>query len=272
MKKYFFLLAACALFATGCDNSQNQPNQNEPSKFSINTITVADSVQFPPEALEEGLAENMASYSAVVDAPITENETLRNNITNWIGSLLNEDYNGDSQDVKAMVELEKKAFFEEIEEEMDLTPAYVEHTIKMEEDNDRFVSYRGENWLYMGGAHGTTYVEGATFSKATGKRFSFNMFKNPAQMREMIHAALQQQYYEPLMEGFDMTFEDAVFLEIAEAFPLPETNPWIRNDSVLFIYQDSEISSHAFGLPGCGIPYENLKDQLTEEGMTFFNK
>lgn len=267
MKKYFFLLAACALIATSCDNSQK-----EPEPFSVNTILVEDSIPFPPEAMEEELVENMALYSAEVDAPVTDNEALRNSITNWISSLLNEDYNGDSQDVKAMVEFDKKAFFETDEDEMDLYQSSVAHDIKMVENNNRFVTYHGENWLYMGGAHGITYVEGATFSKATGNCFSFKMFKNPAQIRAMIMTTLQKQYFEPLLEGTDMTFEDAVFTEITEAFPLPETNPWIRNDSIFFIYQDDEIAAHAFGLPVCGIPYETMKDQLTEEGMTFFNK
>lgn len=272
MKKFFFLLAACALIATSCDNTQKEPNQKDTSKFSINTIKVEDSIPFPPEAREEGVVENLALYSAEVDAPVTENEVLRNSITSWISSLLNEDYIGDSQDVKAMVEFDKKAFFEENEEDMEMYQSSVAHSIKMVEDNDRFVTYCCENWFYMGGAHGITYVEGATFNKATGKCFSYKMFKNPAQIREMIKTILQKQYFEPMLEETDMTFEDAVYSEIAEAFPLPETNPWIHNDSVFFIYQDDEIAAHAFGLPTCGVPYETLKDQLTEEGMTFFNK
>ena len=49
MKKIYFLLAACALMATGCDNTQNEPKQNEPIPFSTNTVMVADSIPFPPE-------------------------------------------------------------------------------------------------------------------------------------------------------------------------------------------------------------------------------
>ena len=272
MKKIYFLLAACALMATGCDNTQNEPKQNEPIPFSTNTVMVADSIPFPPEAQEEGLTENMVIYSAVIDTPVTENETLRNNITGWIGSLLNEDYDGDSQDLKAMVEFEKKAFMEEMGGEMEMTPAAIEHTIKIAENNDRFVTYFDESWMYMGGVHGITYMEGATFSKATGNRFGYKMFKDLDQLNETVKAALQKQYFDPMLEEADATFEEVVYSEVSEAFSLPEAEPWIKNDSIIFLYEDGEIAPHVFGLPTCGFSFENLKDELTEEGKAFFNK
>lgn len=263
MKKYLVLLAACALIASGCNRSSN------PNAFSINTITVEDSVQFPPELMEEWMSDNTARYASVVDAPVTENEDLRDNIISWISGLLSENYDGDSQDVKAMVEFDKDEF---LSQETGSPQSFIQNNIKMVEDNDRYVTYFCDSWLYMGGAHGTSYEEGATFSKETGERFTFKMFKNPELMSELIRIALQKQYFEPLLEGTDVTFEEAVFSEFAESFPLPAAEPWIQNDSIFFVYENYEIAAYSFGLPRCGIPFEKLKSDLTEEGVAFFNK
>lgn len=264
MKKYLVLLAACVLIASGCNRSSKDPNA-----FSTNTITVEDSVQFPPELMEEWMSDNTARYESVVDAPVTENEDLRDNIISWISGLLSENYDGDSQDVKAMVEFDRDEF---LSPETGSPQSFIQNHIKMVEDNDRYVTYYCKSWLYMGGAHGTSYEEGATFSKNTGERFTFKMFKNPDLLGEMIKVALQKQYFEPLLTGTDMTFEEVVYSEVAESFPLPTAEPWIQNDSVFFVYENYEIAAYALGLPQCGIPYEKLKTDLTEEGLTFFGK
>jgi hypothetical protein len=266
MKKLLFVVVAGLMFAA-C----NQPTQNtnvEPKEtFSINTITVEDSVQFPAEAIEEWMSDDMAHYMAVVDVPVTENEVLLASINKWIASQLNVNYDGDLQDVAAMVEYDRKDF---LCFETGSPDSYLEHFIMMLEDNDRFVTYGCETWEYNGGAHGNTYVEGATFSKATGERFDYTMFTNPEALRDVVKNAVKEQYFDVLLEDTDVTFEDAVVLEEDALFPLPEVGPWIQNDSIVFFYEDYEIAPHAFGLPACAIPAETLKAEMTEKGKAFF--
>lgn len=270
MRKCFLLLAACALMATSCDNTtKNEDTTKDLKPFSINTITFNDSVQFPPEAMEEWMTDDIARYTADIDDPVTENEALRNNITSWICGFLNEEYKGNPQDVKAMVEFTKNEMFGP---ETGTPENYVDHSAKLMENNDRFVTYSGSSWRYNGGAYGVTIAEGATFSKATGNRFSFKMFKNPESLREMLKVAMQKQFFDPLLKDDDLTFEEAVYPEVLEKFPLPKTEPWIFHDSIFFTYEDSEIATHAFGLPGCGFSYMDLKNELTDEGKAFFNK
>lgn len=262
MKKHLLLLAACALVASACNRTSNDPNA-----FSINTITVEDSIQFPPELVEEWMTEDVAHYYSEVDAPVTGNEELRDNIIAWISSLLNPNYAGDSQDVKAMVEFDKDEF---LTHEVETPQCAYQNNVKFQQENDRYITYFCESWLYMGGAHGTSYKEGATFSKATGERFTFSMLKDPESLCDQIKDALEKQYFLPLLEGTEVTFEDAVYSEVAESFPLPTAEPWIQNDSVYFVYEDYEIAAYVFGMPECGIPYTQLKDALTDEGKAFF--
>ena len=266
MKKLLFAVVAGLMF-TAC----NQPTQNtnvEPKySFTINSITVEDSVQFPAEAIEEWMNDDMARYLAVVDVPVTENEALRASINNWIASQLNVNYDGDPQDVAAMVEYDRKDF---LRLETGSPNSNLQHFVTMVEDNDRYVTYVSETWEYNGGAHGNTYVEGATFSKATGEHFDYVMFTNPEALRDVVKNGVKEQYFDILLEDTDVTFEDAVSLEEGALFPLPEVAPWIQNDSIVFFYQDYEIAPHPFGLPSCAIPAETLKANMTEKGKAFF--
>lgn len=256
------LLAVVLCLFAACNRAPKETNA-----FSVNTITVEDSVQFPSEMLEEWMFNDMAQYLAVVDVPVTENEDLRDNIINWISGLLSENYDGDSQDVEAMVDFDKKEF---LSLETGSPGSSVQTFVKLEENNDRYVSYCSEGWIFMGGAHGTSTKEGATFSKTTGDRFTYKMFKDPDALTELIKVSLAKQYFNPLLEGSEVSFEQAIYSELVESFPLSEEEPWIRNDSVFFIYGEYEIAAHAFGIPECGIPYEKLKDDLTDEGKAFF--
>ncbi len=262
MKKYLFFLAAFAMMLASCNRSEKDVNA-----FDVTTFTVEDSLQFPPEMIEEWMNSDMANYLTVVDVPETENEALRDNIINWIGTLLSENYDGDSQDVKAMVDFDKNEF---LNLETGAPNSHFQQFIKLVEENDRYVSYCDEGWIYMGGAHGTSFKQGATFNKTNGDRFTYKMFKDPEALADRIKDALEKQYFEPILDGYDVTFEQAIYSEAFESFPLSEAEPWIRNDSVFFVYGDYEIAAYVFGMPECGIPYEKLKADLTDDGKAFF--
>lgn len=261
MKKLLFLLVVCSLLSTGCHH------RVKGDAFEINTVTVEDSVQFPPEAMEEWMYDDKAYYLTVVDEPVTNNEDLRDNIIAWISSFLSENYDGDSQDVTAMVNYEKDEFLDTVNGS---PQSSLQHFITLDEDNDRYVTYLSENYLYTGGIHGTISKIGATFSKKTGEQFGYQMFVNLDGVSDIIRNAVKQQYFEPLLEGTDAVFEETLFSDAAESFPMPVTEPWIQNDSVFFIYESYEIAPYAFGMPECGLPFLSLKDHLTEAGKAFF--
>lgn len=263
MKRIMFLLVATVLLNVGC----NRTSPNTSAAFSVEKYIVEDSIEFPEEALDPWMSDDMAYYLGVVDIPITENEELRDNIINWISSNLNENYQGDSQDVKAMVEFDRNDFLS-----LDNgTPQSRQQVfITMDEDNDRYVTYSQELYLYTGGAHGITLQSGASFNKTSGKRFSYSMFAEPQALTDLIQQSLKTQYFDVLMDGEDPSFDEVLFEETREDFPLPVTGPWIRNDSVIFAYQSYEIAPYALGIPQCGIPYKDIKGFLTEEGVSFF--
>ena len=261
MKKLWFFLGFCCLLTTGCNHNVKD------NDFEVNTVTVEDSVQFPPDAMEEWMYDDMAYYLTVVDEPVTDNEDLRDNIIAWISGFLSENYDGDSQDVTAMVNYEKDEFLDTVNGS---PQSRLQHFITLDEENDRYVTYLCENYLYTGGIHGTTSKTGATFNKKTGERFGYEMFVNPDTVSDIIRNAVKLQYFDPLLEGTDALFEETLHSDAAESFPMPVTEPWIQNDSVFFIYESYEIAPYAFGMPECGLPYLSLKEHLTEAGKAFF--
>lgn len=261
MKRILRLMPIICLLTMACNHN------DKTNVFEINTITVEDSIQFPPEALDEWMYDDMAYYLTVVDAPVTSNEELRDNIIAWISGFLSENYDGDSQDVNAMVVFEKDEFLDTVNGS---PQSSMQHFIILDEENDRYVTYLCENNLYTGGIHGTSFKAGATFNKKTGERFGYQMFKNKDVLHDLIRNAVEQQYFAALFDSTDRTFEEDILSEVAEDFPLPDTDPWIQNDSIFFVYEAYEIAPYAEGMPGCGLSFESLKDNLTEEGKTFF--
>ena len=262
MKRIMFLVLASCLMMMACNRGNSGPNA-----FDVEEIIVEDSVHFPAEAMEEWMYDDMASYLAVVDVPVTKNEDLRDNIIGWIASLLSPNYSGDSQDVRAMVEFDKDEF---LGPTTGSPQSRQECFITMEDNTERYVTYTCDLYVYMGGAHGSTEKLGGTFLKADGTQFGFDMFKDPEALTPLIKQGLEEQYFEELLEDGELSFEEVIMEEARDSFPLPATEPWIQNDSVFFIYLAYEIAPYALGLPQCGFSYQELKDYLTEEAMPFF--
>lgn len=256
-------MLACGLLTMSC----NRLSKNDPYHFEINTVTVEDSLHFPSEDIEEWMYDDMAYYLSVVDVPVTSNEDLRDQIIAWISTFLSENYDGDSQDVEAMVVFEKEEFLDSVTGSPE---SRLQHFITLEEDNDRYVTYISDNYLYTGGFHGTFYKSGVSFNKKTGERFGLPMFEDLDALADKIRNALKQQYFDPQLEETETFFIEGLLYNAAESFPLPTTDPWIKNDSVFFIYQSYEIAPYSFGLPECGLPYVSLKDHLTKAGKAFF--
>lgn len=231
MKKIVLLLAVSCLVLSCHRNVKPDPNA-----FDFHTVTVEDSVRFPEEAVEEWMYDDMAYYLGVVDVPVTDNEALRDNIIGWMSGFLSENYDGDSQDVQAMLNFDKDEF---LSLESGTPQSSNQLSLTLQEDNERYVTFFADNYLYTGGAHGMSYQEGATFSKKNGVRFDFGMFKDPMALEDLLGT-------------------------------VPTTDPWIMHDSVVFIYQSYEIAPYSSGLPQSRWPYAAIKDGLSDEGKSFF--
>ena len=57
-----------------------------------------------------------------------------------------------------------------------------------------------------------------------------------------------------------------------DELPLPETEPYLTEKGVTFIYQPYEISYYAAGKPEFTIPFEAAKPFLTTQGLSYLTR
>ena len=241
MKKLFFPIALLLMFVVGCKHT---PKTNE---VEVETYTLSDSLY-----MENEYEEGYSHYTANLDLPVTNNDTLRLNILHWMLSPETEDY-------KSYFENDKNQFFSEEGSE---PRSEIESNYTLAEQTDRYITYISEGFIYTGGAHPVPWYYGATFSKKDGSLVGYDMFNDIEQLTEIIAPHFQELYFNSLElveEMEDMGDED---------FILPINDPWIETDSVVFCYQTFEIAPYSAGMPLCKISKTDLLPYLSEKGKS----
>ena len=165
MKKLFIPIALLLMLVVGCKHS---PKNNE---VEVETYTLSDSLY-----MENEYEEGYSHYTANIDLPVTNNDTLRLNILHWMLSPETEDY-------KSYFENDKDQFFSEEGSE---PRSVIESNYTLSEQNDRYVTYISEGYIYTGGAHDVPWYYGATFSKKDGSLVGYDMFNDLEQLTEIV--------------------------------------------------------------------------------------
>lgn len=154
--------------------------------------------------------------------------------------------------------------------------------IELSEQTDNYLTFITGYEVYTGGAHGGYLADGATFSKADGKRMGWNMF-DPSKRAELV-----AQLKKGLMDYFNDAIEDKITTdsalfemlilyddpetpenELEYGIPLPQTEPYVTRKGIAFIYQQYEIAAYACGLPSCVLPVSAVAPCLSAEGKAF---
>ena len=216
------------------------------------SYTLCDSVY-----LENEFEKGYSHYTTNIDLPVTDNETLRKNILHWMLSPETEDYETYLKD-------EMNQFFSEEGSE---PLSELENNYTLSEQTDRYVTYITEGYIYTGGAHPMPWYFGTTFSKIDGSIVGYDMFENTEQLAKIVTEHIKKQY----IENFDLV-EEMFELGEEDHFMLPENEPWIETDGIVFCYQTYEIAPYSAGMPLCKISKEELWPYLSEKGKSLFDK
>lgn len=241
MKRMFIPFALLMMVVISCNRNPNDPNQVDTQPYSL-----IDSVFFDDED-EQGYSY----YTMNLDVPVTNNDSLRHNILRWMLSSENEDY-------EANINQDKDRFFEE---EGGESRAAFEGNYTLTEQTERYVTYISEGYIYTGGAHPLPWYYGVTFSKNDGNMVGYDLFEDPESLIDLISENIQKQYFDPYQ-----TEEESYSFDPESPFPLPENEPWIETDSVVFCYGPFEIAPYAAGLPLCKIAITDLQPYLSAKG------
>ena len=243
MKKLFLPIVMLLLVATGC-----QPK--DPNEVEVETYTLCDSIY-----VESEYSEGYSRFNVSLELPVTKNKALRQNILHWMLS-------DETVDHISYLESMKENFFEEDGSE---PRSVYEENYTLSEQTDKYVTYITEGYLYSGGAHEMPWYNGTTFSKTDGSIVGYDLFEEPEQLIDLIAENIENQYFAKYAE------EEDLFLEYEEINSLPNNEPWIETDSVVFCFQPYEIAPFAAGMPLCKIALTDLKPYLSEKGKSILN-
>lgn len=272
MKKAFLLIATLGLLF-GCNNSNN--SNNDPNKTVTPEVveTTAD-FSFDTEELDalKVIDENdfYGAIDIMVDAPVTENQALRDSICYWINECFGNNYEGDPRELQAMIDFYKDLIFDEYSE---ITDGFnIEDIVYFIEANPHYVTYGFSTFAELDGAPRSSYeYHCVTFEQTTGKRFSDKMLKPDETLENLVMNAILDQYF----EGFEPEeLDEYLFFnrEDGSGFHLPYKQPWIEDGSVHFGYDEHDIADRCIDAPECVLPYSVMEPYLTEEGKAFWGK
>ena len=243
MKRLFFPFIMLLLVFASC-------NPDDPNEVDVEPYTLYDSV-----FIESEYGDGYSYFNVSLDLPVTNNKTLRQNILHWMLSDETEDHVG-------YLETMKDNFFEEDGRE---PKSDYEENFTLSEQTNLYVTYTTEGFLYSGGAHEMPWYNGTTFSKIDGSIVGYDLFENPEQLIQIIAENIDSQY-------FSKYEEDNFFFDYDDITTLPENEPWLETDSVVFCYQPYEIAAFAAGMPLCKIALSDLKPYLSEKGGLFLKQ
>ena len=281
MKKKNVLLLAVAIVAMAfiaCGN-----NSSSTSSKALTTEILTDSV----ESHKGGLHY----FSAItMDFPSKGNPLLVSSILEWMADRAE---TSDSVDFTSATDFMKdfnkrnEAFFKEtfLEDYMDEGATISDEDtpegsgVNMSRDivfekvfeDDRFVTYTVKEDVYLNGAHGVYYHQGATFRKSDGRRFGFDMLKSSE--RDSILSLIMKNLENYFEVKSRKELKDCLALnEYEETVSLPQNPPYLIGDTLMFVYQQYEIAAYAYGLPEAAIPLKDLKGLLSPSFQRMLNK
>lgn len=297
MKKKHLSLITLALVASimmGCKASSTKAQ----AANDVKEAQAADTLVVSTDSciLQEG---EIVQCAISVDYPTEPNELSKNirTILNeelaslYLGSMngdeieKQESYKGDLANGNLVIEKYCKDNFAYLKSQMkdlkDADPradANMSYDIRLnkEAETDSYVTYHCFSYVYLAGAHGSTFERSFNIVKATGKKLSQVVDTarvkdlQPILRKGVLSYLNQQSGNESQTENeeqiTDAQLNDYLFIENG-IIPLPSSSPYLAKDGVHFIYQQYEIGPYVMGLVSFTVPLEKIKPYLTGEAL-----
>ena len=216
-------------------------------------------------------------YAVNAEYPFTEDSVTANAIREWINESLGGTYTGNLMEYNKLLEHYADAA---IAEAADLAkkdaqsaamiaetgPSEEKYEFKRNYETGNIITYRMTGDIYSSGAaHGMPIDLSITFRKSDGRRFGWEMFskKEIDRLKAIIVKKLRVDY------------GDGTFFKVPNAadpdFELPEMDPFIGNDGIVFTYAPYEIAPYSEGFITVTLPFPMVKGMLTATGQTFIS-
>ena len=285
MKK-LLILAVAGLVLADCGNKTAKGSDND-TTATVETpaVEVSDDVRMDSlkiDTVSFDKEEGIYKFGLMAEYPVAGGDSVVKAVREFINDFLGGAYDGPLADGKAMVkrngELMWGNFLEMCgdanEEEVD--ELFLYKMVNRGYETKTCVTFLASVTQYTGGAHGIGFDSGRTFSKLNGKCFGYDIMKDldtPA-FKRLIKEGLRKYFSkegdEQGMSDEDLKEELVSFDGSIDELPLPDSEPYMTEQGVTFIYQPYEISYYAAGKPEFTIPYDVVKPYLKAQAIELF--
>ena len=288
MKKKHICIAAFLLATTcftGCKAGQKDSAKGDPVVES----TIDDSDEVKTDSLV--YSQNGKGYSCNIKIDFPQgNGKLDEGIKEFLNSVLSDfavcdnpdkpkaEYVGDKNDGKAMLSFYGKQRSKDMEEgyksvlefnESSEPPASYsfDGSVRLMEKAGKYVTYRIESYVYLGGAHGSSFSQEVNIVRATGKALETTVdTTKTSEMQPILRKGVIEYFKECGEEVSDDKLNDMLFIN-DNTIPLPATTPSLSENGLKFIYQQYEIGPYALGMVSFTVPFDKVKPFMTEEAL-----
>ena len=269
----FLAVAATVLSAAGfvsCRNSGG-PLATDSVSLSLNSDTLAIAnikIDYPSDG-GKTLPDSARAYIYnVLGAHFIDTDEngkpYKTNVT----------FTGDKEDGKAVAEFYGKEFQREISEMrkadtmLPSTIGYV-HDVAVRKvcDAETFVTFLTTDYCFLGGAHGSETVSGASLSKDGGHLIAYPVdTTKTAQLQPLLRKGLLGYFSKQDNSINEKNLTDFLFIE-HDTIPMPSSSPYFMPDGIVFVYQQYEIAPYAAGQPTFTVSYKDIAPFLTKDAF-----
>ncbi len=259
----FVSLCSVVALAAG----QYRPPKNANGPVEETELVAGDSVTFSFAG---------ADVTSDIVAMVPE-KNVRRAVSEWLDESLGGTFDGDKEDMGAIVGHYGNMYVDTLNSiSSQGVPDYAElsYYARMDKiyETDKVVTYGLTIDIDLGGAHPLSKELGATFSKADGKRLTWdNMVKKDGTtgVKNVVKRMLKNYFNAKTDAELMKIVQD---MKDASSIPLPRTAPYMMENGFVLIYQQYEIAAYAAGMPGDTIPYKTMKPYLTDEVRKLIEK
>ena len=186
------------------------------------------------------------------------------------------EYKGDKNDGKALLDFygkqrskdmgeEYKDLLEFDNREEEPSPFSFDGSIRLKEEAEKYVTYGIESYVYLGGAHGSSFLREVNIIRETGKVLATSVDTTKTKdMQPILRKGVIEYFKECGEDISDDKLNDMLFIN-DNTIPLPALTPSLSKNGLKFIYQQYEIGPYALGMVSFTVPYDKIKTFMTEE-------
>ncbi len=235
-------------------------------------------------------SDTLAIANIKIDYPIGGGKTLRDSARAYIYNVLGKHFidvdengktrktgitfGGNKEDGKAVAEFYCKEYQKEISQMrktdtmLPSTIGYIHDVaIKKVCDTETFVTFLTTDYNFLGGAHGSETVFGASLSKDGGHLIAYPVdTTKTAELQPLLRKGLLNCLSKQDKNINEKNLTDFLFIE-HDTIPMPSTSPYFMKDGIAFVYQQYEIAPYSSGHPTFIIPYKDIAPYLTKEAF-----